>query len=402
MRRLLPALLGLAGLLCAAPAAGAQTWQGPCVDGTLAPTCDFFTGNVRHVADGDTIVVDLGTRVEKVRIAGIQAMEQTAYSRDPFARQGACHALEATARLEELVFAARGHVRLSAQDPNSRSGRRWRRSAALMLNGAWVDIGTTMLTEGHALWLPNGREWAYNDRYSVLAQQAAAQHVGLWNPERCGAGPPAALRVWVNSNAPGDDALRPDGEWVRIKNVDPAAPIDLSGWVVRDSSLNRFTFGPGSVVGPLETVKIHVGTAPDPLSLSFGLGKPLFENADPDGRYRGDGVYVFDPEGDLRVAQQYPCRVGCTDPYAGAVEVRALPRADVVVLRNRGDVPVDLDGTRLSVRRRAQEVGPGAIVEPGAELRVDVGWLRNAGEVVLLDTYDKIPIACASWGDAAC
>ncbi|HEU4658763.1 MAG TPA: lamin tail domain-containing protein [Capillimicrobium sp.] len=402
MRRLLCGLsvcLALAGALAAS--ASAQTWQAPCVDGTEAPLCSFWTGYVRHVADGDTIVADLGDRVERVRIAGMQAMEQTVYSRDRLSRQGFCHALEATARLEELVMASGGRVRLSAQDPASRSGRRWRRSAAVLLGGQWVDVASTMIAEGHALWLPNGREWAWNERDSLLAQQAAAQGAGLWNTEYCGGGPPAALKVWVNSNAPGDDAQHPDGEWIRVKNTDPAAPIDLGGWWLRDSGLHRFTFAPGSVVGPLESVKVHVGTAPDG-GLSFGLGEPLFENADPDGRGRGDGVYLFDPEGDLRAWQQYPCRYACADPYGGVVELRALPRADAVTIRNTGTAPIDLDGTRLSVRRRAQEVGPGAIVGPGETLRVDVGWLRNAGDVVLLDTYDKIPIACAAWGDATC
>ncbi|HEU4657920.1 MAG TPA: lamin tail domain-containing protein [Capillimicrobium sp.] len=406
MRLVLAVLLTL---LLLPAAARAESWQASCVEGTDGPTCDFFTGVVDHVTDGDTLVVDLGDRVERVRITGVQAMEQTVHGRDPLLRRGECHALEATDRLEQLIAEAGGAVRVSAQDPNDHSGVRARRSVALWIGGQWVDVGSTVISEGLALFLPNGREWAWNGRYSVLAQQAAAAGAGIWSTESCAPGPPASLKVWVNANARGDDARHPEGEWVAIKNADPVAPIDLSGWWVRDSSLHRFTFTPGSIVAPGETVKVYVGPKDDG-SLSFGVRKPLFENADTGGRARGDGAYVFDPDGDLRAWQQYPCRFACADPRAGAVRLRPLLRDGAVAIRNVAAVPVDLDGTRLVVRERdgelaterAHEVGPGAVLAPGGEIRLAVGPLRAAGDVVRLETYDKIRIACAGWGDERC
>jgi endonuclease YncB( thermonuclease family) len=392
----------LAALPLAAPAAArGDSWQAPCVEGTTGPTCDFFTGTVDHVTDADTLVVTLDDRVERVRIGGVQAMEQTVHGRDPLLRQGECHALEATNRLEQLVALAGGRVRVSAQDPNDHSGVRSRRSVALWIGDRWADVGTALISEGLALFLPNGREWAWNERYSVLAQQAAAAGIGLWSTESCAPGPPAALQVWVNANARGDDPRHPEGEWVAIKNMDPLAPVDLGGWWVRDSSLHRFTFTPGSVVAPLQTVRIHVGPTTDG-SLSFGAGKPLFENADDGGRARGDGAYVFDPDGDLRAWQQYPCRFACSDPRAPAVQLRPLRRAGAVVIRNAGSVPVDLDGTRLVVHGHAREVGPGAVLAPQGELRLDVEPLRRAGDAVVLERYDKVRLGCTAWGDASC
>ncbi|HEY8584418.1 MAG TPA: lamin tail domain-containing protein, partial [Capillimicrobium sp.] len=366
------------------------------------PTCDFFTGTVDHVTDGDTLLVRLDDRgEERIRITGINAMEQTVHGRDPLARRGACHALEATSRLEALIAAAGGRVRVGAQDPNNRSGQRWRRHLAVWLDGRWVDVGSTLVAEGLALFLPNGREWAHNGRLSLLAQQAAAAGAGIWATESCAPGPPAALRVWVNANGEGDDARRPDGEWVAIKNLDPVSAVDLSGWHVRDSSLHRFTFTPGSIVGPGEVAKVYVGPRPDG-SLSFGLRKPLFENADASGRLRGDGAYLVDPDGDLRAWSQYPCRVACLDPRAAAVQLRPLKRRAAVVLRNTGAAPVDLDGTRLVVHGREREVGPGAVVPAHGELRLAVEPLRRAGDQVILETYAKVRLGCAAWGDARC
>src|ERR1044072_6046812 len=79
-------------LLLAVPvAADARTWH----------------GRVTSFDDGDTIKVEIagdGTKVAKrVRITGIQAMEQSVYSNTPSKRRGECHALEATARLGEVI-----------------------------------------------------------------------------------------------------------------------------------------------------------------------------------------------------------------------------------------------------------------------------------------------------------
>ena len=49
-------------------------------------------------------------------------------------------------------------VRLMAQDPASRSQRRLRRSVAVRVNGRWIDVARTLISEGHAIWLPNHRE----------------------------------------------------------------------------------------------------------------------------------------------------------------------------------------------------------------------------------------------------
>src|SRR5436190_18196322 len=173
-----------------APAPGViATWTGPCTSGiplgAAPPICKFWDGKLKYVDDGDTIDVKLPTSTGKrktvrVRMTGIQAMEQSVYNTNPRKRRGDCHALPATARLEQLIRQAKGRVRLGAQDDWSASGTRLRRSVAARIRGKWKDVGRILLAEGHALWLPNLDEYAWNVTYSTLAQQAAAARLNLW------------------------------------------------------------------------------------------------------------------------------------------------------------------------------------------------------------------------------
>jgi micrococcal nuclease len=325
MRRTSSILLLLVALVVVAAVAPARAAAatGPCLLAPAAaaggPVCTIWKGKVTFVADGDTIDVDLagdGTkRARRIRITGLQAMEQTAYSSRARRRRGACHALAATARLEGLIRRARGVVRLAAQDPASRSGARLRRSVAVRIGGRWRDVGRTLMAEGHALWLPNPVEHAWNDEYSALGELAAGASRGIWDTDRCAAGPsqPVALRLIVNWDADGDDSTNVNGEWIRIENADPVHGVSLGGWWVRDSALRRFTFPSWAQVGPGEAVTVHVGAGPNAgTEFHWGLSAPAFENTD-GAPGIGDGAYLFDPDGDLRAWMTYPCRLGCTD-----------------------------------------------------------------------------------------
>jgi len=302
-------------LLLPAGAARAE-WTAPCIDGAAAPICHFWRGKLKFVDDGDTIDVKLPTSTGKVktvrvRITGIQAMEQTVYNSHPGRRRGECHALPATARLERLLRTGRGVVRLSAQDPASETGGRLRRSVATRIRGKWVDVGKVLVAEGHALWHPNWFEYAWNATYSKLSQQAALAQVNLFDTDACGSGPSAGAPVSlsVNWDAPGDDAKNVNGEYVTIQNLDPARSVRLNGWWVRDSALRRFDFPSDSQIAPSGSVVVYVGRGTNTATtLYWGLKRPAFENVRPD-RGIGDGAYLFDPQGDLRAWMIYPCHL---------------------------------------------------------------------------------------------
>jgi endonuclease YncB( thermonuclease family) len=417
----------LAAVVAALLPASAEAKRGACVIGVPGPGCDVWKGTVRSVNDGDTMDVDVDgdgtTRSRRIRFTGIQAMEQTVYTARQ--RQGDCHAVEATLRLEQLVKRSRWRVRLAAEDPESSSRHRLLRTVAVRSGGRWRDVGTIMIREGRALWWGSWAESAPNALYSVLVQQSIAAQRGLFDPDACGVGPSGAspLHLLVNWDADGDDIANPSGEWVRIRNVDPVNAVPLGGWYLRDSGLRRYTFPADAVIPPASEVTLDVGRDGDNIStFRWGLRAPVFENATHDEDAMGDGAYLFDPLGNIRATMVYPCRVACSDPLQGAIGISANPngRRESVTLTNLSAGPVDLDGHVLKSAPQSYHFGPGSVIPAGGSLRIQVvgdtgddtaldkRWgfakpiLRDAGDAVALLSYTDVTIACTAWGDQSC
>lgn len=426
MRRLVLLLIPLL-VAAAAPAAAGALPTARCI-GAGSPTCFVWKGKVTYVADGDTVYVDVdgdGTRAsQRVRLTGFNAMEQTVYAGRASLRRGECHALEATSRLESLLRSSRYRVRLLAQDPASRSGQRLRRALEVRIRGRWRDVGRTLVKEGHALWLPNGREYAWNRDYSILAARAARLQRNLWDPDYCGFGPVegAALNMLVNWDADGPDGLDPNGEWVRIRNLDPFNAMPLGGWWLRDSALRRFVFPAWASVPPGGTITVYRGMGDSNESEHYwGLRGPAFENVTRDERAIGDGAYLFDPQGDLRLSSTYPCRENCTDPNLGVIALSAQYRGrESVELANTGGLPVDLEQYRLTSSPWGYSFSPNSVLQPGETMRIRLWesfeedeehlirhWpvgpiLNNAGDSLQLRRYDDVVIACTAWGTRSC
>ena len=420
-RAVLTAFVLVLALATVAPATHAA--RGPCTPGASGPDCSLWRARVVTVHDGDTIDVRLGGSRRRVRITGINAMEQRVYSNRPGRRRGECHALAATARLERLIRAGGGVVRLAAQDPSSRAGGRLRRAVAVRIRGRWVEVARVLLAEGHGLWLPNNVEYSWNRDYSEVAERAAARGVRLWDPDSCGRGPSqgSPLRLWVNWDAEGEDNDNPNGEWVRIKNLDTTRAVSLGRWWLRDAALRRIRFPASARVPAGGTITVRVGRGPATGSEFFwGLADAAFENATDDERAMGDGAYLFDPQGDLRAWMTYPCRVLCSQPLPG-LEMSARPSgSESVTLRNGGGSAIDLEGFRLASPRYFYEFDADSRIEPGEALVVEVGgspredsrlvkhWgLRRSifddrADRVRLETFGGAVLACHAWGGTTC
>jgi endonuclease YncB( thermonuclease family) len=416
----------------ASPAQAAEPASGKCrMDGT-GPTCKFWYGKVAFIADGDTFDFDVdgdgSHRVSRVRVTGINAMEHTVYSKYADRRRGACHALEATARLEQLVRASRWRVRLAAQHASSRTGKRLRRQASVKIGGRWTDVGAILMAEGHTLWLPNGDEWAWNKQYATLAQQAAAQRINLWNPAACGVGPQqdVPVQVWGNWDADGADPGNLNGEWIKVKNPS-AQTLDVSGWLVRDSFHREYVFRPGTTIAPGRSLYVHSGRGSDsPEHLYWNLGGTIFENVSSDGRGVGDGAYVYDNQGDLRAYFMYPCIGACAaDPAVGSIDLTVQPKnPESMTLTNVGGSPIDLEGYVLKVHQgsgysHVLNFDPGTVIGPGERLvvwgarrastsRLELSWqkskyiLSDGGNAVDLRNLNDVLIDCYAWGSGRC
>jgi endonuclease YncB( thermonuclease family) len=433
-------LLVLAGALLAATLAAdtAAARRASCAEGTKRPLCTFQAARAVFVADGDTIWVRLAGRIRTVRFTGINAMELTRYSKYPSRRRGACHGLEATALVERAIKRSRWKVRLGAQRLSSRANRRLRRSVWVRQGGRWRDLSKLELQAGLALWLPNHVENAHNREYAVLAQRAAAARKGLYDPDACGTGPDQDLpvTVTVNWDADGNDAQHLDGEWIDVHNGG-GRDLRLGGWWVRDSWLRfgrdhvpGYRFPDSTVVPAGATLRVRVGCgAAGALEQHWCLKESAFENVSSGTGTMGDGAYLFDPRGDLRAWEIYPCLVACSDPLAGNVGLAVQPRRDESIsITNTSGGPVDLGGHLVKLHLSGKPdpfvfgypFRAGTVLAPGETLRIDPGGspsddtrlerhlgrgpyvLADGKGVVSLRTTDDLVTACESWGAASC
>jgi micrococcal nuclease len=286
-------------------------------------------GRVTFVADGDTIDVlidgvapDPGRDGTRIRLLAIQAMELYSYHVDLNAVTGECHAVPAAKRLKTLLFSygVGRRVRLTARDSSSSNlGRLSRFVSTQAADGKWHDVGTVLVREGQAIPSYQKTEYTQNKAYRALSEAAAAKGVGLWDTDFCGRGPAASLGVRVKWDAAGDDTVNVDGEYVKVTNKG-ASSVSLAGWWVRDSATRKsgtvaetrrgYIFPKGAKVAAGASIYVHVGRKPVKSAAGhfyYGLTSPIFENVTSTPGYLGDGAYLFDPQGDLRGWQQYPC-----------------------------------------------------------------------------------------------
>jgi endonuclease YncB( thermonuclease family) len=417
------ALLTLVALP-AAPAQAAAT-TGPCRPDGHGPVCRVWAGRVDHVSDGDTVAVDVfgdGTATPlPIRLIGVQAMEQHVYSGVVSKRRGECHALAATARLEELIRWSGGLVRITAQHPASVSRGRALRAMAVKINGVWRDAGQILIREGHALWmLSSGGEQAWNAPYRLAQQLAARDGRHLYDRDACGAGPyqSAALDVWVNPDADGSDSTNVNGEWIRIGNNSGTA-VPIGRWWVRDSGLRRYTFPTGTSVPAHGAIFVHTGHGvPTETRKYWNLAEPVFENPTWDSDAIGDGAYLFDPQGDLRAWDLYPCVTGCRT-LAGSVRISVQTTApELIRVTNTGAAPIDLLGHTVTTGPHVYPIATRTVLQPGDAFTLYPAagtsdaltrhWNKRASILparagtVLLRNRSQSLDTCTAWGSARC
>ena len=413
MRRLLCTVLALA--FTAGLAGDAAARSGSClVPGNKTP-CKVWSGRVVAVDDGDTILVDVSgdeTRARiRVRLTGIQAMES-----------GQCHAPQATARLKQLLRRGGNKVRLAALDPSSASQGRWRRAVAVRFGGRWRDVSRILVSEGHALSLPNSAEYVWNAEYSRLADQAAAKGRNLWSPTYCGAGPSDASPLKsrstptpmaptaTTSTASGSGSATSIPSTTSTSAAGGCATPPCTGTCSRTTRRSRRT-----TASPL-----YVGSGTSTWTDFYWRSrKPIFDNIA--GHDMGDGAYLFDMQGDLRASMTYPCRIACADPNQGAITISAHPSGrEYVTLRNVTSGPVDLQNYRLETPPYAYAFGRDALLGPGEAMTIDVRgepaqdtglhkyWgktgaiLNNGGDKLRLATFRGVVIGCYAYGTARC
>lgn len=392
------------------------------------------TGRVLVVADGDTFrfIPEGETAYVTVRLLGVNTPEVRGFY-NIHRNEDMCGGPEATSVLKSVLKPGTP-VQLRSLEKSSESLGRIQRYAF-----AWnpatgqydIDVQAIVAQSGLAMWFSVKNEAALSYQYRVMIAQTQLEGKGIWNPLYCGPleQPDANLSVIVNWDAPGNDNDNINGEFVVVRNVG-SQTVDISGWLLRDSSLTSWFYLPrGSVLAPNDYRIIHVGVgangSPNPRDLYMGSTEALFPNTRA-GLFLGDGAYLLDRNTAVRAYYEYPCVLDCTDPLQGVVrisDVNAVATAkspakranqEYIKIKNGGTTPVLLDGYYL---RRGLSTYPFLVnttIAPGATLTVRIGkgtptqttqyWGRDS--TLLNDNKDRVAllsnrnvtISAKAWG----
>jgi len=138
---------------------------------------DLTRAQVVRVVDGDTIIVRIDRREERVRLIGINAPESV----DP-RRTVECFGKEAAANARALLD---NKTVLLEDDPSQDSRDRFGR----LLRYVWLEDGRMVNLE--QIWQGYAYEYTYNVPYRYQAifraaeADARAAKRGLWSPETC-------------------------------------------------------------------------------------------------------------------------------------------------------------------------------------------------------------------------
>lgn len=390
-------------------------------------------GYAAMVVDGDTFrfaETDKRTtdRYQVVRLLGVQAPEK-------FPGASGC---EGPAAHQYLVSLMEGRQVVLASAGDHRSSIRNRRQRTVyvrMDDGSWADASAMVLAAGFGQWMPKKDEPVHNLEYRHLFDAARDRGTHMWDPAYCGQGPEASVRLLIQPDPVGDDAAGLNNEWVAIVN-DGAAPLDLSGWVVRDGSLDWLRLPAGTRVDPGKVLTVRSGSGRNTASsVYWGRRSPVWANFTTAAGTRtrfgfiGDGAYLLDPQGNVRASKVYPCLGSCADPAASALVIskvrfdppgdeRPRPNSETIRLTNRSASPISLFGYEVRAGGFGYEFGPYDVLAAGAHMTIRLGAgrstaavrhvglrqaaLANSGDRILLRSLDGAQLDCRAWARAKC
>jgi endonuclease YncB( thermonuclease family) len=326
--------------------------------------------------DGDTTHVKTTTnQMIEIRNIGLQTPERKKGSNP--AQCGADAAYENFKELmpEEITIV---QLRSIADSTNGWGGGARPLRSVYKLNNATgafdIDVQAEQVKAGWSLWWPLDAEWAHNKEYLDYMNDAKARGVGLWNPNLCGAATGGVPSMWFSQNAPtiDTDTEPAFGEYLILKN-ETTAVMDLTNWMLRDNSLNFFwdaasggwmqglnKFG-SMVLAPGEHRIIYLdnptghqispATEYEYFNWSRNTPGAQLTNGSIGGLkgpnyINGDGLYLQDPNGNIRNSMTNPCTSAamCETP-AWVTEIISSTRAGQII-----PIPVALNKVANTTR----------------------------------------------------
>lgn len=243
---------------------------------TVPPTRGEVDVTAAHegVYDGDTFTLTTG---DKVRLRWVNTPEMR--PEEPFAK-------EAREFTKAFVTGRELDLLVDPESPRDGYGR-----VVAGVRTAEGDLSVALLRAGlgHLFVIPPDT----TDLAGMVTAQeeARAARRGIWSSEAF-QGP--LHMTSFHANAPGDDALNVNGEYMRICNVS-GNPVDTDGWRLVDLAGHTHRF-PALVIPVGHTIQVKSGvgrTGPDEsgqLVVYLGSTTPLWNN-------EHERVELYDPKG---------------------------------------------------------------------------------------------------------
>ena len=238
-----------------------------------------------EIVDGDTLYVSGPLGELEVRIIGVNTPES-----------GECFSEDATDALAELVTGNDLVLVVDRSDVDQ-----FGRALRYVETADGVDVGAELVADGFAIARRYPPDDARADTYAELQRTAQREGRGLWAPDACGASDRGGVDIVidVNADAPGDDGVNLNGEWVRFTNAG-ADTVDLDGWEVADESAShRYTFN-DLRLEPGAEVTLFSGCGRDGETARHWCmsGSAVWNNS-------GDTVFLRDGNGNIVVSLSY-------------------------------------------------------------------------------------------------
>ena len=254
--------------------------SGPSGDPAAPLPEDAEVVTVALITDGDTLDVRLADgSVEPLRLIGVNSPDSNE-----------CWVEKAGYALASLVPVGSDlgmTVDVSERDDFDR-----------LLRYLWVggmSVNEEMVRRGAAIARRYPPDTAMAQRFETAQIQAKDQRLGLWAPDACGPAADATLVITdIEFDAPGDDNVNLNDEWIRIRNAGDNL-VDLTGWGIRDESAsNRYEFPNGFTLARGESVTVRSGCGDDFGTTLFwcSVGSAVWNND-------GDTGFLTDPNGNV-------------------------------------------------------------------------------------------------------
>ncbi|MBX3567661.1 MAG: lamin tail domain-containing protein [Rhizobiaceae bacterium] len=179
----------------------------------------------------------------------------------------------------------------------------------------------------------------------------------------------------VQYDAPGDDNVNPNGEWVKIRNAG-AVTVDLTDWRLKDDGFD-YAFKPGETLAPGQQLTIYIGKGTDSgTDRYWGQSTGILNND-------GQKLHIWTPQSQQVDTFAWGTETSVDENPRGAIRMFANydaagndtknPNGEWVSLLNTSAGTIDIGGYTLKYADKVYTFAAGTKLDADANMLVRVG-----------------------------